>query len=71
MEEEQFKANQKNIKPVNQSLQGREGIIKAQELLKILKESPKDSSGKNSTAIQSKITKSGIELLGISEIIED
>ena len=47
------------------------GIIMAKELLKILKKSPKDSSGKNSTALQNKITRLSIEILGISDIMEE
>ena len=43
----------------------------AKELLRVLKESPKDSNGKNSTAIQNKIVKSGIETLEIAKIMEE
>jgi len=71
IEEELFKENIINIKPESRSLQNEKGIIIAKELLKILKESPRDSSGKNSTALQNKITKSSIEILGISDIMEE
>ena len=71
IEEELFKENIINIKPESRSLQNEKGIIIAKELLKILKESPRDASGKNSTALQNKITKSSIEILGISDIMEE
>jgi len=71
IEEELFKENIINIKSESHSLQNEKGIIIAKELLKILKESPRDSSGKNSTILQNKITKSSIEILGISDIMEE
>ena len=70
-EEELFKESIINIKPESHSLQNEKGIIMAKELLKILKKSPKDSSGKNSTALQNKITRLSIEILGISDIMEE
>ena len=71
IEEELFKESIINIKPESHSLQNEKGIIMAKELLKILKKSPKDSSGKNSTALQNKITRLSIEILGISDIMEE
>ena len=52
-------------------MQNENGIMMAKELLRVLKESPKDSNGKNSTAIQNKIVKSGIETLEIAKIMEE
>ncbi|MAM41741.1 MAG: double-stranded DNA repair protein Mre11 [Thaumarchaeota archaeon] len=66
-----FRENVINIKSENKLLQNKNGIMMAKELLRVLKESPKDSNGKNSTAIQNKIVKSGIETLEIAEIMEE
>ena len=66
-----FRENVINIKSENKLLQNENGIMMAKELLRVLKESPKDSNGKNSTAIQNKIVKSGIETLEIAEIMEE
>ena len=66
-----FRENVINIKSENKLLQNKNGIIMAKELLRVLKESPKDLNGKNSTAIQENITKAGIETLGISKITEE
>ena len=66
-----FRENVINIKSENKLLQNENGIMMAKELLRVLKESPKDSNGKNSTAIQDKITRAGIETLEISEIMEE
>ena len=66
-----FRENVKNIKSENKLLQNKNGIMMAKELLRVLKESPKDSNGKNSTAIQNKIEKSGIETLEIAKIMEE
>jgi len=66
-----FKENIINIKSENKLLQNEKGIMMAKELLRILKESPKDSNGKNSTAVQNKIVRSGIETLEIAEIMEE
>jgi len=71
IEEGLFKENVINIKSENKILQNEKGVIMAKELLRVLKESPKDSNGKNSTAIQDKIVRSGIETLEISEIMEE
>ena len=71
IEEELFKANIINIKSKNELLQDRKGISVAKELLKILKESPRDPvSGKNSTPKENQITELGLELLEISETDE-
>ncbi len=66
-----FRENVINIKSENKLLQNKNGIMMAKELLRVLKESPKDSNGKNSTAIQNKIVKSGIETLEIAKIMEE
>ena len=66
-----FRENVINIKSENKLLQNENGIMMAKELLRVLKESPKDSNGKNSTAIQNKIVKSGIETLEIAKIMEE
>lgn len=71
IEEGLLRENIVNVKAENKLLQGKKGITMAKELLRILKKSPKDSSGKNSTAIQDKITESSIEILELSEIMED
>jgi len=71
IEEGLFKENVINIKSENKLLQNEKGIMMAKELLRILKESPKDSNGKNSTAVQNKIVRSGIETLEIAEIMEE
>ena len=66
-----FRENVINIKSENKLLQNENGIMMAKELLRVLKESPKDSNGKNSTAIQNKIARSGIETLEIAKLMEE